>query len=123
MKVLNPKIHGMLDYGLAALFLILPPLLNFSEPAATVSYIIGVIYVGTSLITRYPLGLLKILPFPIHGILESVMAVVWIIFPWLFGFSEDVGARNFFIIAGVALLGVVALTDYKGEGKKVRIMD
>lgn len=123
MKVLDPKIHGALDYALAALFLILPPVLDFSEPAATVSYIIGVIYIGTSLITRYPLGLFKILPFPIHGILESVMAAAWIAFPWLFGFSDDAAARNFFIIAGVGLLGVVCLTDYKGEGKTPRIMD
>jgi hypothetical protein len=123
MKILNPTIHGSLDYGLALLFLILPPLLDFSEPAARVSYVIGVIYIATSAITRYPLGLIKILPFPIHGVLESVMAVAWIIFPWLFGFSDDDAARNFFIIAGVALLGVVAMTDYKSEGRTPRVTD
>jgi hypothetical protein len=122
MKVLDPKVHGFLDYALALLFLILPPLLDFDEPAATVSYVIGVIYIITSLVTRYPLGLFKILPFPVHGVLESIIAAAWIIFPWLFGFSDDTDARNFFIIAGVGLLAVAALTDYHAatDGKTAR---
>lgn len=118
MKIINPKIHGILDYGLAALFLILPALLGFPDLAATVSYVVGVLYIVGSLFTGYPLGLFKLLAFPAHGVAESMMAVAWIIFPWLFHFSEDDAARNFFVIAGVALLSVVALTDYQGPGTK-----
>jgi hypothetical protein len=116
MKVLDPKVHGILDYGLAVLFLVLPPLLGFTEVAANVSYVVGVAYIIAALVTKYPLGLIKVLPFPVHGVLESIMAVAWIVFPWLFGFSDDEAARNFFIIAGIALLGVVALTNYRGPG-------
>lgn len=112
-KVLDPKVHGILDYALAGLFLLAPSLFDFSETAATVSYVFGALYLITSLVTRYPLGLLKVIPFPTHGVIESIMAVAWIFSPWIFGFSEDEAARNFFIIAGVGLLIVVALTDYK----------
>ena len=107
-KALNPKVHGILDYGLALLFLLAPSLFGFSETAATVSYIIGVVYIGTSLLTRYPLGAIKVIPFPTHGILESIMAFAWILFPWVLGFASDVAARNFFVVAGAAL------TDYTG---------
>lgn len=119
-KVLDPKIHGILDYGLAALFLILPAMLGFSDPAATLSYIIGIVYIITSLVTKYPLGVIKLIPFPTHGVLEAIMAVGWIIFPWIFGFSDDTAARNFFIIAGVGLLVVVLLTNYRGVDARYR---
>ncbi|HEV7821960.1 MAG TPA: hypothetical protein VGO84_12335 [Burkholderiales bacterium] len=116
MKVLDPKIHGVLDYALAFAFLLAPALFDFPEPAATLSYVIGFVYIGTSLLTRYPLGLLKWIPFPVHGTLESIMAVGFIVFPWLFGFADVPAPRNFYVVAGVGLLGVVAITDYRGRG-------
>lgn len=113
-KALNPKVHGMLDYGLVALFLLAPSLFSFTETAATVSYVIGILYLATSLLTKYPLGAVKLIPFPTHGVIESIMAVSWIALPWVFGFAGDAAARNFFIVAGIGLLAVVALTDYTG---------
>jgi hypothetical protein len=79
------------------------------------SYVVGVAYLATSLVTRYPLGVWKVLPFPTHGVIESIMAAAWVAAPWLFGFSAHGPARNFFVIAGVGLLLVVALTDYKSR--------
>lgn len=113
MKILNPTIHGVLDYALAAAFLLLPGLLGFSPSAEGVSYLIGIAYVVASLVTNYPLGLFKLIPFPVHGLLESIMAAAWIAFPWVLGFAGDPAARNFYVIAGVGLLAVAALTDYK----------
>jgi hypothetical protein len=113
MKVLSPTVHGVLDYGLALLFLLLPRVLDFPPPAAMASYVIGAVYIVASLITRYPLGLVKLLPFPVHGVIESIMALSWIVLPWLMGFAEHTASRNFFVGAGIALLGVVALTNYR----------
>lgn len=115
MKALNPTVHGVLDYALALAFLLLPRLLGFPDSAATLSYIIGAGYIVASLITRYPLGAFRILPFPVHGVLESIMAAAWVACPWLFGFASDGAARGFFVIAGIGLLIVAALTDYREE--------
>jgi hypothetical protein len=113
MKVLSPTVHGVLDYLLALMFLVLPRMLDFPPPAAAASYVIGVVYIVASLITRYPLGLFKWLPFPVHGVIESLMALAWIVLPWLMGFSEHAASRNFFVAAGVGLLVVAALTNYR----------
>lgn len=121
MKILSPTIHGVLDYALALLFLVLPPVLDFPPTAAVASYAIGAVYVVASLVTRYPLGLIKLLPFPIHGVIESLMAVTWILLPWLMGFSGHAAARNFFLIAGIGLLAVVALTDYRAAEVERRV--
>ncbi len=119
-KVLDAKIHGILDYGLAALFLLAPMLFNFSQTAATVSYVIGVVYIGAALLTKYPLGAIKLIPFPTHGVLESIMAASWLVLPWIFGFSADAAARNFFIVAGLGLLLVAFLTDYRSAYVETR---
>lgn len=121
MKILNPTIHGVLDYGLALAFLLAPNLFGFSGTAATLSYVIGAVYIVAALTTRYPLGLVKLIPFTVHGWLESAMAVGFIVFPWLFGFADDAAARNFYLVAGVGLLVVVALTDYKAADIDARM--
>ncbi len=119
MKILEPKTHAVLDYGLAALFLLAPTLFDFSGTAATLSYMSGVVYVAASLLTKYPLGLIRLIPFPVHGVLESIMAAGWIVAPWLAGFADVPAARNFFVIAGLALLGVVSITDYRSTPSRL----
>lgn len=118
MKILSPYVHAILDYGLALAFLVAPSMLDMSSTAAALSHTIGIAYIIVSLLTRYPLGLVKWIPFPVHGVLESLMAVGWIAAPWLFGFAEDTAARNFFVIAGVGLLAVAAITDYTSSARR-----
>jgi hypothetical protein len=112
MKV-SPAAHCVLDYALALAFLAFPAWLNFSPQATRVSYITGALYLAASLITRYPGGLLKRVPFPAHGVFEAIMAVCWLAVPWLLGFAEDDAARNFFVLAGLGLLCTISLTRYQ----------
>jgi hypothetical protein len=118
-KLLNPMVHGVLDYVLALAFLLAPGLVDFSDTTANLSTIIGVVYLGASLLTRYPLGAMHLIPFPVHGAIESIMAASWIVMPWLLGFADDAAARNFFVAAGVGLLVVAALTDYRAADTRI----
>jgi hypothetical protein len=118
MKILNPTVHGVLDYALALTFLMAPRLADFGAPATRLATLIGVVYLGASLFTRYPLGMIKAIPFPLHGIIESILAASWIFMPWAFGFADDAAARNFFVAAGIGLLAVAAITDYQATGMR-----
>jgi hypothetical protein len=113
MKVLNPRIHGYLDYGAVALLAVAPSLFGFSGMAAAICYFVAVVQLGMSLITAYPLSLAKIIPFTVHGGIELGVAIGLALSPWLFGFSHNDAARSFFIIAGVGLSLVFFVTNYR----------
>ena len=63
-----------------------------------------------------PLGLVRVVPFPVHGKLELVSGFVFLASPWLFGFADDnPTARNLFIATGLVTLAVFFLTDWAGQ--------
>lgn len=119
MHRLDATLHGALDYGLALAFLLAPGLLGFPNDAANASQLIGLAYLGLSVATRYPLGAFKLVPFPAHGVIESAMALAWLGIPWIAGFDEHAPARIFFVAAGIGLLAVVAMTDYRASARRV----
>lgn len=120
MKILSPRIHGYLDYVLVALFLLAPTLFGFAGVAATLCYVMAAVQAGMSLLTAYPLGIAKIVPFPVHGALEAAVTVFLFASPWVFNFSYVDAARNFFIASGVLLALVWMVTDYRAASVPTR---
>ena len=111
MKVMSPRAHGVMDYLSSALFILVPTLFDFGGTAATISRVLGVAYLAFSLLTAYPLGLLRVVPFPAHVAFDAALAIALFAMPWIFGFSDDAAARNFFLAMGGVSVVVVALTD------------
>lgn len=114
MKLLSPRIHGYIDYLFVPVLLLAPSVLGFGGIAAGLCYGLALFHLLMSLLTAYPLGVAKIIPFtPVHAGIEVVAAIGLIIAPWLFGFSADRPARWFFLLAGAALGIVWVITDYQ----------
>jgi hypothetical protein len=113
MKYLNPRVHGYIDY-IAILFLfVAPSVIGFSGMPATLFYVIGIAYLAMVLLTAYPLGLVKLIPFPVHGIVEIVAAIGLVLLPWVTGFADNSAARNTYLFVGIVLFLVWLTTDYK----------
>lgn len=119
MRILNPRIHGYLDYLVVLLFLVAPSLFGFSLTAARLSYAVAGIQLVISLMTAYPLGAIKLIPFTIHGAYEFIAAILLIAAPWIFGFSIDLSARYFYIASGVVLFAVWATTNYRAADREI----
>ena len=113
-KPITPKIHGILDYAAVPSLLLAPTLFSFHGLPAISAYTAAGVALVFAIITDYPLGLIKVLPFPVHGMAETIIAPLLAALPWLLGFAADVTARYYFIAAGAALFVVWLLTDYKG---------
>lgn len=92
MRFLPTRLHGVIDYLWGLALLSTPWLLGFADvPAATgVAVVFGAGAILYSVLTAYELGLLKILPMPMHLILDGIGGVVLAASPWLFGFADRV---------------------------------
>ncbi|NJM05829.1 hypothetical protein HC891_05965 [Candidatus Gracilibacteria bacterium] len=73
-RPISTRIHGVLDYMTAALLLLLPRWLNWSPEVTTLLTILALATTVYSLITRYELSILKLLPVPGHLGLDALSA-------------------------------------------------
>jgi hypothetical protein len=113
VRILKPRPHGFIDYAMVLLFAAAPTLFGFDGTPQILCYVLAAVYLGTSLLTAYPLGALKVIPFPVHGAIEAILAPLFALFPWLMGFSGIPAARNFFLVAAGAVALLWLVTDYK----------
>ena len=112
-NIINPKVHGILDYAVVIAFALAPTLLGFSGLPATISYVLAAVHLLLTLVTAFPLGVIKIVPLPLHGAIEFVVSIILVALPWILKFASDTAARNFYVGAGVLIFVVWRITDYK----------
>ncbi len=112
MKILTPRTHGILDYLTVIAFLLAPTLFGLSGLPATISYLLAAVHLVLTLITAFPLGLVKAVPFKLHGVVELVVAILLVLLSWLLGFASVPTARNFYVAAGIVVFIVWLITDY-----------
>jgi SPW repeat len=92
MRFLPTSVHGVIDYLWGLALLASPWIFGFADvPAARwTALVFGVGAMLYSALTAYELGLLKILPMPMHLVLDGVGGVVLAASPFLFGFADRV---------------------------------
>ncbi len=111
MKKLSSSQHGYLDYVTVVIFLAAPSLIGLSGLAGTISYALAGIHLAMTLVTDFPLGVVKLVPFTIHGWVERVVGPVLILLPFALGFEAQ--ARSFYVFMGIIIIIVGLLTDYR----------
>jgi hypothetical protein len=113
-RVISPRAHAVLDYGVAATFLTMGfRLLSTHRRAAALALINGGLVLGVSLLTDYPGGIWRKIPFRTHGMIDVGQAALAGFGPLLFGFARNPDAQ-FFYSQATSEIGVVAATDWEG---------
>lgn len=120
MKILSPRVHGYLDFVVVAAFALAPTLFNFSATPKNISYALAAVHLLLTLTTAFPFGVLKLIPFTVHGAIELIVVIALVAIPWIFGFAGEMAARNFYVGSAVVIFLVWLTTDYKGEGTTTR---
>ncbi len=122
MRFIPTWVHGIIDYIEGVALLLAPNIFGFAElggPAVLVPRILGVMILVYSLITRYELGAVKLLPMPVHLVIDFLGGLFLAVSPWIFGFAggpSNVWAPH--VVVGVMTLVVVILS--QTEPQRVR---
>ncbi|GJL72660.1 MAG: hypothetical protein NMNS01_18590 [Nitrosomonas sp.] len=114
MKVVSPRTHGYFDFLTVVIFLLAPTLLGLSELPAMLAYALAGVHLIVTLASDFPFGVIKFIPFTIHGWIEHLVGPSLIALPFIFGFADEEAARNFYVAMGLVVIGLGLLTDYKG---------
>lgn len=110
MRFIPTKVHGILDYVVGLLLIFAPSLFNFQTGGieARLPVILGVAALVYSLLTRYELGLIKVLPFKVHLTIDFLSGALLLLSPWLFGFAEIVWVPH--VVVGLLEIGAALMT-------------
>jgi hypothetical protein len=114
-KVIDARTHGIIDYCHAAFFFGMAIFCaRRNRRAATAALATGTFILAESLLTDYPLGAKKVIPFEGHGRMDTSLTASSFMIPAWFGFSDTAEAQIFKMngfIGGV----VVGMTDWDSE--------
>lgn len=111
MKVIHPLVHSILDYTLVLLLLASPSIFEFSLGISLLTIVLGGVHLTITLLTDTKGGYLRIIPFPLHGLIELIVSIVLFLFALLFPFQLPIEAK-FYLYLASAVFAIWLLTDY-----------
>lgn len=115
MKPLTPRRHGVVDYAACALMLAAPPLLGLSPAARRVSTLFAGTYLVVTALTDFPLGLRRIIPFPVHGKIELASVPALIALPAVMGAMSGIREKAYFAGLVGTVLTAYSLTQWDAD--------
>src|SRR5438445_13758042 len=92
-----------------------PSIAGFTGPQARMAHTLGWTLLVLSLLTRYPLGVLRAIRFPVHGVVEVLIALMFLILPWLANFAKGIHSRTFYVLTSLTRLVICFMTDFRGR--------
>lgn len=114
-KPIDARLHGIIDYCHAGLFATVAFVCwRKNRKAAVTAASTSAFILAQSLLTDYPLGGRRVLPFAAHGAMDAGFAALSFAAPRLFGFSGT-RAGVFFQANSLLESTVVALTDWDSQ--------
>src|SRR3954449_10748826 len=119
VRLLPAWLHAVADYAVGATLVIVALASGASNGAVGTGVVVGATVLVVSMLTKYPLGVAKVLPFTVHSAGDYLAAALLLAAPWALNFhSGDAGLSAFYVVAGVAVLAVSLVTNYQYSPKR-----
>lgn len=110
MKLINQKIHGIIDYGVVVFLWSSASLLAFTPWVGKFTFVLGFVHLLLTVFTDFPAGGFKVLPFRIHGFIELLVAIALVTLPWFLTLNSV--DKIFYVAFGAAVFFTWIVTDY-----------
>jgi hypothetical protein len=119
VKFLPAWFHAFADYAVGILLIVVAIVDNGSTGAVATGVVVGAVVLLVSALTRYPLGIVKVLPFTVHSAGDYLAAALLIASPFVLNFaSAEGGIAAFYVVMGLAVLAVSLVTNYQYSPKR-----
>ncbi|MEO7962027.1 MAG: hypothetical protein ABIR19_10800 [Ginsengibacter sp.] len=118
MKIISPTVHAILDYATVIFLLAAPSLFAMEGPLSTFTYALAGIHFLLTILTSFPLGLIKVIPFRIHGIIEVIVSLALAGVAFWFKSNDSLTGFYFYLVLAVIIMIVFVLTDFKENSPK-----
>jgi len=112
-KKISPRVHSALDYAVAGSFLLAGAIFwKRNRRAAVGALLCGGATAALSLLTDYPGGVRKVIPYSIHGQMDGGLIAMTAAMPRLVNIENDREAK-FFARQAVAKTAITAMTNFE----------
>ena len=119
IKALPAWLHAVADYAVGLSLIIVALASGAEGKAVAAGVVVGAVVLIVSMLTKYPLGIAKVLPFTVHSAGDYLAAALLIVSPFALNFNDsDAGLTAFYIVAGIAVLAVSLITNYQYSDKR-----
>ena len=119
VRVLPAWFHAIADYAVGFALIIVAIASGASGKAVAVGVVVGAVVLLVSMLTKYPLGVKKVLPFTVHSGGDYLAAALLLVSSFALDFrNSDSGLAVFYIVAGIAVLAVSLVTNYQYSEKR-----
>ena len=117
MKIISSKAHGILDYAVVVFLLAAPTLFQMEGTLCTFTYVLAGVHFALTALTVFEVGLLKIIPFKVHGLIELVVSIALAgVALWFRNNDNDLGFY-FYLGLAIVILIVYLLTDFTSSAR------
>lgn len=91
IRLIPTRVHGVIDYLTSGTLLAAPELFRLKDvPSAALTLrLTGAKAAAYSLLTDHELGLVRLIPMPVHLALDAASGAFLASSPWLFGFAKN----------------------------------
>lgn len=121
-RLLPAWFHAVADYAVAVTLILVALAVGGSGKAVGTGVVVGAVVLAVSMLTRYPLGVVKVLPFKLHSAGDYLAAALLVAAPFALSFHHsDPGLSVFYVVAGVAVLAVSLVTNYQYNGRRTLV--
>jgi hypothetical protein len=113
VKLFPAFLHALGDYAAGIVLFLIGIFADGPDAAKATGIVLGAVLVVGSLLTRYPLGAVRVIPFPVHSAGDYIIGILAIVFSFALGFwSDNTGVAVAYLVIGIVVVALSLLTNY-----------
>jgi hypothetical protein len=119
MKLISPKLHGIIDYALIIFLYASPTLFAMPKDISTDTYLLATAQLILTIITDYSFGIFRVVPLKTHRIIELVVTAGLIISAFTI-LLYDERAKPYYAALGIFWFIVAVFTDHDKKRDSIK---